>query len=148
MRISVKNEGLTCLDCEHSDKKTIGKISVDCKKKKISVFPSNAQYMRCQCEKARKKAGYGVIVSSILFLLAAPVFSYPVYYDYNSGEPYIPYNSRPIVAPMTEPSTFSKPVQLDFTSPLTPNSHVGVTSPSFTGIKDGYTDRWGNVEIK
>ena len=74
----------------------------------------------------------------------------PIQYDYSSGEPtpYIPYNSRPVVDLKSEPSTFNKSVQLDFTAPLKPNSHVGVISPSFSGIRDGYTDRWGNLEIK
>ena len=154
MRISVKNDGLTRLDCEHSDKNTIGKISVDCKKKKISVFPSNTTYMRCQYENARKRAGYGVIISSFLFLVSLPCAALTnVQYDYSGGydqppTPYIPFNTRKVIDYKSDPSTFQAPLRLDFTAPLKPNGHVGVTSPSFSGLRDGHTDRWGNLEIR
>lgn len=73
-----------------------------------------------------------------------------VQYDYSSGEPtpYIPYNTRPQVELKSDPSTFQAPLRLDFTAPLKPNGHVGVISPSFSGLRDGHTDRWGNLEVR
>lgn len=53
MRSKVTHEDKTCFDCKHATDK--GMMSVFCKYKGISVYASNATYMRCKRERANKE---------------------------------------------------------------------------------------------
>ena len=59
MRIRVPHEDKTCFDCEHATEK--GKMSVKCRLKGISVYASNATYMRCKRERAYAKANNEIL---------------------------------------------------------------------------------------